>query len=80
VNMIIFKKTKERDVHPPHFPKSFSCSSLPFRVKKIVFSLLVYQNLIFLNRNAPNTAITSVKLPITAPQISGLICETPVRP
>ena len=38
------------------------------------------QILIFLNRYAPRMVITSVKPPITAPQTSGLICETPVRP
>lgn len=35
---------------------------------------------IFLNRYAPITVIATVKPPMTAKLITGLICETPVSP
>ena len=38
------------------------------------------QMAIFRNRYAPITVIATVKPPITAKQMTGLICETPVRP
>ena len=58
------------------FHCSGSSGSIP-----LYFSLdPFFQILIFLNRYAPSMVITRVKPPITAPQTSGLICETPVRP
>jgi len=38
------------------------------------------QMLIFRNRYAPIPVIAMVKPPMTAKQMTGLICETPVKP
>jgi len=50
--------------------------------KKVVENrdFISFQMAIFLNRYAPSTAIATEKPPMTAKLMTGLICETPVRP